>query len=48
MILSQFIQFLIERSMISNKYGIEVFYTAFKEACKEDYDAPNNWGEIDL
>jgi len=36
--IAQFIQFAIERSMISNKFGIEIFYTAFKEACGEDYD----------
>lgn len=28
--ITQFIQFAIERSMISNKFGIEIFYTAFK------------------
>ena len=37
--ITQFIQFAIERSMISNKFGIEIFYTAFKQACGEDYDS---------
>jgi len=28
----KFFSFVIERNMISNKNGIEIFYTAFKEA----------------
>jgi hypothetical protein len=28
----QFFLFAIERNMISNKNGIEIFYTVFKEA----------------
>jgi 6-phosphogluconolactonase (cycloisomerase 2 family) len=31
--INQFFLFAIERNMISNKNGIEIFYTAFKEAC---------------
>jgi hypothetical protein len=30
--------FAIERNMVSNKFGIEIFYAAFKEACGEDFD----------
>jgi len=33
--------------MISNEHGIEVFYTAFKEACGEDYDNTTNHGYLD-
>lgn len=33
--------------MISNKHGVEVFYTAFKEACGEEYDPNNNHGYLD-
>ena len=33
--------------MISNTFGIEVFYTAFKEACGEDYDHSTNHGYLD-
>ena len=32
--------------MVSNKFGIEVFYAAFKEACGDDFNAANNYGEI--
>ena len=28
--------------MLSNKNGIEIFYTAFKEACGQDNDQLNN------
>lgn len=31
--ITQFFLLAIERNMISNKHGIEIFYTAFKEAC---------------
>jgi len=31
--LTQFILLAVERSMISNKYGLDLFYTVFKEAC---------------
>jgi hypothetical protein len=30
--ITQFFLFVIERNMLSNKNGIEIFYTAFKEA----------------
>lgn len=30
--IGQFFLFVIERNMLSNKNGIEIFYTAFKEA----------------
>ena len=30
--INQFFLFVIERNMLSNKNGIEIFYTAFKEA----------------
>ena len=33
--------------MITNKFGIEIFYTAFKEACGDDYDASENLGFLD-
>ena len=33
--------------MISNKYGIEIFYTAFKEACGTDFNVANNFGLLD-
>lgn len=36
--LTQFLLFVLERSIISNKFGIEIFYQAFKEAAKDsDY-----------
>ena len=40
--ITQFYLLAIERSMISNKYGIEIFYTAFKQACGEDNDFLDN------
>ena len=43
---TQFILFCIERNMISNKFGIEVFYTAFKEACGEDFSERHNFGYL--
>lgn len=33
--------------MISNRHGIEVFYTAFKQACGEEYSQQNNYGQLD-
>jgi hypothetical protein len=30
---TSFILFAIERNMISNMFGVEVFYAAFKDAC---------------
>jgi hypothetical protein len=33
--------------MISNKHGIEIFYTAFKEACGEGYNANEMSGYLD-
>jgi len=45
--ITQFIQFAIERSMISNRHGIEIFYTAFKEACGQAYNAENQYGCLD-
>jgi hypothetical protein len=39
--------FAIERNMVSNKFGIEIFYTAFKEACGDDFDHTNNDGILD-
>lgn len=30
--ITQFFLFVVERNMISNKNGLEMFYTAFKEA----------------
>lgn len=44
---TQFIMFAIERNMISNKFGIEIFYTAFKEACGEQFDSISNFGILD-
>lgn len=31
--ITQFFLLAVERNMISNKHGVEIFYTAFKEAC---------------
>ena len=31
--ITQYFMLVIERNMISNKHGVEIFYTAFKEAC---------------
>lgn len=45
--INQFIQFAIERNMIRNKFGLEVFYTAFKQACGEEYNHLNNYGHLD-
>ena len=45
--IDHFIQFAIERNMVSNKHGIEIFYAAFKEACGEDYNKENNDGLLD-
>lgn len=33
--------------MITNKFGIEIFYTAFKEACGDDYNHEGNYGLLD-
>lgn len=44
---TQFILFAIERNMITNKFGIEVFYTVFKEACGEDFNHTINHGTLD-
>lgn len=41
---TQFIMFAIERNMISNKYGLEIFYTVFKEACGEEFNEADNFG----
>jgi len=45
--ITQFIQFAIERNMISNKHGIEIFYAAFKEACGENYNDKEMSGYLD-
>jgi len=29
---TNFLLLAVERSMVSNKFGLEIFYTAFKEA----------------
>ena len=34
--------------MITNKFGIEIFYTAFKEACGEDFNHKVNHGVLDF
>ena len=44
---TQFILFAIERNMISNQFGIEVFYATFKDACGEEFDEAKNYGELD-
>jgi hypothetical protein len=44
---TKFILFAIERNMITNKFGIEVFYTAYKEACGEDFNHKVNHGVLD-
>lgn len=44
---TQFLMFAIERNMVSNKFGIEIFYTAFKEAYGEDFDQDHNDGILD-
>ena len=33
-----FVQFCIERNMVKNQYGLEIFYAVFKDACKSSYD----------
>lgn len=40
--ITQFFLLAIERSMITNKNGIEIFYTAFKEAAQHDNDYLDN------
>ena len=42
---SSFILFSIERNMITNKFGLEVFYSAFKDSCGEDFDKKNKYGD---
>lgn len=32
---TQFLLLILERSIISNQFGIEIFYTTFKEAAGE-------------
>lgn len=44
---TQFILFAIERNMIKNKFGIEIFYTAFKEACGDQFSTQSNHGVLD-
>ena len=44
---TEFIMFVIERDMISNKFGIENFYTAFKEACGAEFNVQANHGMLD-
>ncbi len=34
--LTHFILLAVERNMISNKFGLEIFYTAFKEAAQNN------------
>ena len=34
--LTNFILLAVERNMISNKYGLDIFYTAFKEAASNN------------
>lgn len=38
MYITEFFLLVLERNMISNRHGIEIFYTAFKEACGSDGD----------
>lgn len=45
---TKFILFAIERNMITNKFGIEIFYSAFKEACGEDFNHKVNHGVLDF
>jgi len=40
--ITQFFLLCIERNMISNKHGIEIFYTAFKEAAGPGNDYLDN------
>ena len=35
--LTHFILLAVERNMISNKHGLEIFYTAFKEAATNNH-----------
>jgi len=44
---SQFLMFCIERNMVSNKHGLEIFYAAFKDAVGSKFDVVNNNGIID-
>lgn len=39
--------FAIERNMITNKFGLDIFYTAFKEACGEEFNEEKNYGILD-
>lgn len=39
--------FCIERNMVQNKHGIEIFYATFKDACDKEFDADNNHGMLD-
>jgi hypothetical protein len=45
--LTNFILLAVERNMISNKYGLDLFYTVFKEASSNTSTsrAPNGEGE---
>ncbi len=36
MYITEFFLLVLERNMISNRHGIEIFYTAFKEACGQE------------
>ena len=33
-----FVQFCIERGMVKNKHGLEIFYAVFKDACQSSHD----------
>lgn len=42
--LSHFIELVTERGMVSNRFGLEVFYAAFRAACADEFDKPSKKG----
>ena len=39
--LTNFILLAVERNMVSNKFGLDIFYTAFKEAASNNMPEAN-------
>ena len=44
---TQFISFVIERGMVTNKFGLEIFFTAFKQASGDKYNHTTHNGFLD-
>jgi len=42
--IAHFITLAIERGMISNKYGLEIFYSAYRAACASDFEQQQQKG----